>query len=105
MDEKTFIVSPPVPAGTPVKIKIQCYENPKVGAAVDAIPIDGKWHNAILEWMRYRALAVDEESTSSFTRAQFHLQHFYQIIGLSRDAINALVGKKMRNVTTTGPAA
>lgn len=100
-DPRTFTVSPPVPATPPVKVRVRCVELPAMGSLNSSLPLDGRFHNAVLEWIRYRALLVDDESASSFARAQFHMQHFYQMLDRNKMAFDDLT--KVRSNAVVAP--
>jgi hypothetical protein len=49
----------------------------------DRLVTPARLHNALIEWMLYRAYSVDMESGQSFAKQQDHRQHFYTMLGVS----------------------
>lgn len=111
-DPNTFWVDPPVPDdGQEHKAQIQCLQEPEeITAVLDAdgnivgfepadLPTKGKLHNAVIEWSLYRAYSVDMESPQSDRKTQFHLRHFYEMLGLDSKVTDKLIaaqaGKSM----------
>lgn len=96
-DPTHFFVDPPVPNdGVVHQADITCLQAPPEVTATgtkpnltyspDVIKVPTKLHNAVVEWMLYRAFSVDMESAQSYERMQFHLKHFYEILGAEQKA-------------------
>jgi hypothetical protein len=83
---KTFYVSPPVPVGKFISIAVNCALVPETLELEAALPLGRQFHNAMIEWMLYRAFSKDQESATDSGHAQMHLKHFYDILGLSKQA-------------------
>lgn len=125
-DPNHFYVDPPVPDdGKDHSVKIICLQEPADIPASDianpvsdiasnkrAVDMGGvggtvikpnKMHNAIVEWMLYRAYTVDMESQESDTEMRFHLRHFYDILGISAKVDAAIAnGKTTTQQSTAG---
>lgn len=92
-DPMAFFVDPPVPEdGRTYSIVLVCQQAPEpitVAHLDDADPRNGRlvtparMHNALVEWMLYRAYSVDMESPQSFGKQDSHRQHFYAMLGVS----------------------
>ncbi|QUO23831.1 hypothetical protein KEH57_09530 [Burkholderia cenocepacia] len=82
----TFFVAPPVPPGKPVRVLAVLSRVPAATDEDDAIAIDPRFHNALIEFMLYRAFSKDEDSQASVARSERHKQHFYEMLGLQRQA-------------------
>lgn len=78
-----FYVDPPVPPGKPVKVSVSMARVPDAFGEKDAVPMDARFHNAVIEWMLYRAFSKDQESATSTTHSASHKTHFYEMLGLS----------------------
>jgi hypothetical protein len=85
-----FFVDPPVPvAGGPYTVKLMCQQLPQdvllddLDAARDEIVTPGKLHNALIEFMCYRAYSVDMESGQSNAKAMQHLSTFNTMLGIA----------------------
>jgi hypothetical protein len=87
---KVFYVRPPVLASQlPVTATVICAVAPIV-MGTDYVP--PSWtHNAVLEWMQYRAYSSEDESASSPAVAATHLEHFYAIIANIKQAEKELM--------------
>ncbi|SIO50546.1 hypothetical protein SAMN05444172_2579 [Burkholderia sp. GAS332] len=81
-----FYVEPPVPVGQSVKVAVSLARVPDEFGADDPVPIDRRFHNAVIEWMLYRAFSKDQESATNSTHAASHLKHFYDMLGMSQRA-------------------
>lgn len=116
-DPNTFWVDPPVPDdGSVHKAQIQCLQEPPeveavtdasgaiVGFSPDVLPIKGKLHNAVIEWSLYRAYSVDMESPQSDRKMQFHLRHFYEMLGLDSKVTDKLIAEQSGKVKQTPTA-
>lgn len=77
--DNIFYVKPPVPKTLePFKINVLCVEYPDTS---DSDYCPETWmHNAIIEFMQYRAYSSEDESVTSASNANLHLEHFYSII-------------------------
>ncbi len=89
-DPSTFYVSPPVPASPPVQAVVTVSSAPERGNEDTDLPGAMRFHNAIIEWMLYRAYSKDEDSQTSLARMDRHKAHFYEILGLSQRADDRL---------------
>ncbi|WP_333679873.1 DUF6682 family protein [Dyella sp.] len=81
-----FYVEPPVPPGKEVKAVISMARVPDPFGANDAVPLDRRFHNALIEWMLYRAFSKDQDSAPDAGLSASHKQHFYEMLGLSQQA-------------------
>lgn len=75
--ESVFYVYPPAPrAGIEIDVIVFCY--PDVDNKDFVVPV---WaHNAIIEWVLYRAYSSEDESAQNVSNASTHLQHFYSML-------------------------
>lgn len=116
-DPNHFFVDPPVPDdGVTHKATITCLQEPKpVAAVVDGsgavtdfnpadLSIKGKLHNAVIEWMLYRAYSVDMESPQSNNKMTFHVKHFYEMLGLDEKLTDKLVAEQMGKIKGQAPS-
>lgn len=107
-DPNGFYVDPPVPNdGKTHTATIMCLGEPKeVSAVYDAngnivgfdpetAPMKGKLHNAVVEWMLYRAFSIDIESQPSDAKMRFHLRHFYEMLGLDAKITDKLIAERL----------
>lgn len=84
-DPKSYYVSPAVPVGIDATVKLDI-----IGEATpltlanwnDAIDIDTKFLNNLIDFMRARAYQLNTESAVSQTEAQRLYQLFYQVMGV-----------------------
>lgn len=116
-DPNTFYVDPPVPDdGQKHEATIVCLQEPsEITASKSAdgsytytpadLPIKGKLHNAVVEWMLYRAYSVDMESSQSDRKMAFHLRHFYEMLGLDAKIIDKMVNEQMGKTKGQTPTA
>lgn len=116
-DPNGFYVDPPVPDdGKTHQAVILCLQAPsEVTATTDAagvvtyapadMPIKGKLHNAVIEWMLYRGYSVDMESAQSDRKMTFHLRHFYEMLGLDAKITDKLVAEQMGKTKGQTPTA
>lgn len=96
-DTSHFFVDPPVPDdGVPYKVTITCQQAPRLivpadldaplpaphGTPADQLDAPGSLHNALIEWMLYRAYSVDMESPQSASKQALHLQTFNSMLGI-----------------------
>jgi hypothetical protein len=92
-DPQSFFVDPPVPEdGQPYTVALVCQQSPEAITLAqlddadprnDRLVTPARMHNALIEWMLYRAYSVDMESAQSFAKQQDHRQHFYAMLGVS----------------------
>lgn len=92
-DPMSFFVDPPVPDdGNTYTVALVCQQTPEpitlaqlddADPRNDALVTPGRMHNALIEWMLYRAYSVDMESAQSFAKQGAHRQHFYAMLGVS----------------------
>lgn len=92
-DPMSFFVDPPVPDdGRSYTVALVCQQAPEainLAQLDDADPRNDRLvtpariHNALVEWMLYRAYSVDMESAQSFAKQEAHRQHFYAMLGVS----------------------
>lgn len=75
--DNIFYVDPPVPADG-IEVDVICVCEPDFGSS-DYQP-EGWMHNAIIEWVLYRAYSSEDESAQSGNNSTMHLQHFYSIM-------------------------
>jgi hypothetical protein len=85
-DPRAFIVDPPVPSGKPVQIVVSLARVPDAFGLRDEVPIDRRFHNAVIEWMLYRAFSKDQDSANDTAQSATHQRHFYEMLGLSQRA-------------------
>jgi hypothetical protein len=103
-DPMAFFVDPPVPddgqAYTVALVCQQCPEPITLAQLDDADPRNdrlmtpARLHNALIEWMLYRAYSVDMESAQSFAKQQDHWQHFYAMLGVSEAKERVVAGSQ-----------
>ncbi len=92
-DPRAFFVDPPVPDdGQTYTVALVCQQSPEAITLADLDDADprndrlvtpARMHNALIEWMLYRAYSVDMESAQSFAKQEVHRQHFYAMLGVS----------------------
>lgn len=75
--DSIFYVQPPAPvAGIEIEVIVSC--PPDFNDKDYVIPT---WaHNAVIEWMLYRAYSSEDESVQNINNADMHLKHFYTIV-------------------------
>lgn len=79
LDEKTFRVEPPVPAGCAPRVTITAIRRPTKYCVADVekcLDIDCEYEAAIIEWVLYRAMSMDTESTVASKVALEHRNAF-----------------------------
>lgn len=89
-----FYVQPPVPKGFTGKVLIQC-----AGGCKD-FEIDCRFETPIIEFMLYRLLNTELDSTTSNSAADKHLNNFVTLLGLSYQMKQRLIGGDSSVVTT-----
>lgn len=82
-----FFVSPPVPSNMvpPATIDINCViPPPEIDPTwwLKDMPVDRKYHNAVIAWALSRAYEVDTESENSFRLMNFQRGEFYKMMGV-----------------------
>lgn len=92
-DPMSFFVDPPVPDdGRSCTVALVCQQAPEAITLAqlddadprnDRLVTPARMHNALVEWMLYRAYSVDMESAQSFAKQEAHRQHFYAMLGVS----------------------
>lgn len=75
--DNIFYVDPPVPVDG-IEVQVICACEPDTHSS-DYQP-EGWMHNAIIEWVLYRAYSSEDEATQGANMATMHLQHFYTIM-------------------------
>ena len=99
---RMFYVEPPVPSGASVTLIVNAVVTPKHAELDDKLPIESRFHNAVIEWMLYRAYSKDIESAHDNQTSQQHLAHFYNILQVSQladDRLHGITNRGSRNVT------
>jgi len=76
-----FTLSPPVPLGFVGKLRVLC-----INTDTDIDESDPKVQSAVIEWMLYRALLLEDDSPTSAASASLHLQTFFTILQISQAA-------------------
>ncbi|CAE6958680.1 DUF6682 family protein [Paraburkholderia domus] len=99
-DPSSFYVDPPVPASPPVRVVVTLSRPPQRANEDADLSADTRFHNAIIEFMLYRAFSKDEDSQTSLARSDRHKQHFYEMLGLAQRADDRLY----RSATPAGEA-
>lgn len=82
---KTFYVSPPVPQGLSVTVKLEVVRDTPELTLADwdkPLEIDSKFLNNVVDFMMARAFQLNTESAVSQTKAQQLYQLFYQVMGV-----------------------
>lgn len=92
-DPMSFFVDPPVPDdGQTYTVALVCQQTPEAitlaqldapNPAASALVTPARMHNALIEWMLYRAYSVDMESAQSFAKQEAHRKHFYAMLGVA----------------------
>lgn len=92
-DPMSFFVDPPVPDdGRSYTVALVCQQAPEAITLAqlddadprnDRLVTPARMHNALVEWVLYRAYSVDMESAQSFAKQEAHRQHFYAMLGVS----------------------
>ncbi|WP_372237303.1 DUF6682 family protein [Burkholderia sp. SRS-W-2-2016] len=100
-----FYVDPPVPAGQSVRAVVSLSRVPTRADEDSDVPVDGRFHNAVIEFMLYRAFSKDEDSQTSLARSNGHKTHFYEMIGLSKRAEDEFFGVKASRGVSGGNTA
>lgn len=98
-EEGRFIVNPPVPNGQTVEVQVQCVEMPDCES--EEVPLDKRFHPILLEYIKYRALMIDDESATSFQRGQFHLSIFLNFLQSNKSAYDEINDERSSNVPAT----
>ncbi|NML34515.1 phage adaptor protein [Paraburkholderia antibiotica] len=80
-DQGAFYVDPPVPPGAKVEALVVYTAEPEAAGKDGALGVPGVYHNAVIEWMLYRAYSKDTESATDATRASEHLKLFTDLMG------------------------
>jgi hypothetical protein len=92
-DQTAFYVDPPVPAGVTLNALVLCLNIPAPIGLEGALAIPATYHNAVIEWMLYRAYSKDTESATDATRAREHLSAFGALMGVAQTAYDHFVKK------------
>nr|WP_157651721.1 DUF6682 family protein [Burkholderia ubonensis] len=71
-DQTAFYVDPPVPPGKAVQAIVVYASVPARADGGDALPVPSIYHNAVIEWMLYRAFGKDTESATDAMRSAEH---------------------------------
>lgn len=81
---KTFYVTPPVISGTDVYVEVNMSVLPTEIADpdTDAIALDDIYASPLRHWMLHRAYSKETDSPGSQQMQAFHLQAFYQSLGI-----------------------
>lgn len=83
---RTFYVSPPVHATTPVYIEITFTKLPTpITATTDDDDIDDMFFEPIVQFMLWKALSADDESVE-FEKAQAHMTNFFNLLQVEMKA-------------------
>jgi len=90
---RVFFVEPPVPPDPPVKVIVSLARVPQPVDENEALPMDRRFHNAVIAWMLYRAFSKDQDSAPDAAHAANHLRHFYEMLGLSQRADERYYGQ------------
>lgn len=84
-DQKAFYVDPPVPHGKEVQVVVLYADTPPHAGEKDALPVPDIYHNAVIEWMLYRAFGKDTESATDSMRSAEHLKTFGGMMAAAQD--------------------
>ena len=90
-DNGFFTVTPAVPPNEEVFIKALCATPPEAYslADVDKEVDDCQTVTAARQWVLYAALMVDDESEASLSAARIHLETFFSVLKVQKDAAQA----------------
>lgn len=100
-----FYVNPPVPGSVlPLSVDIICSDIPD-NINDDDYNIATWAHNAIIEWMLYRAYSNEDESQYSQENAKMHLNHFYAILKMIKESIESKKNGKPNATVATDQAS
>ena len=80
-----------------MQIVVSLSRVPDAFAANDDVPLDRRFHNALVEWVLYRAFSKDQDSTTDDAQSVAHLRHFTEILGLAQRADDRYYGKSGLN--------
>lgn len=84
-DERTFYVSPPVPAGLVPTVKATLFgEVPELTLAEwdTELAMSDKYYNNLIDFMLARAYELDSESPNSRANSQMYMSRFYTAMGV-----------------------
>lgn len=84
-DPTQFTVSPPVPVGTDVFVKVMVAKSPGKVCASDGescVDFDPVFAPAVVEWMLYRAWGSDAEIVGGTNAATAHGNMFFRLLGV-----------------------
>ncbi|WP_319000701.1 phage adaptor protein [Burkholderia metallica] len=71
-DQTAFYVDPPVPPGKKIQAVVLYASVPVRAEAGDVLLVPAIYHNAVIEWMLYRAYGKDTESATDAMRSTEH---------------------------------
>lgn len=94
--DNIFYVDPPVPQDG-VEINVICACHPDLDSK--DYELEDWMHNAVIEWVLYRAYSSEDESGQAANQAGLHLQHFYTIMQNFVNAQNSLL-EGLNNIQT-----
>lgn len=92
----TFVLNPPVPAGTTMKMRVRCIKKPDPDADLD----DTRYSAAIREWVLYRARQFEQDSPTSIQMSQMHAANFFRIMNVSFEVQNLVLSGRLPNAGT-----
>ena len=87
-----------MPPGKTVQIVVSLSRVPDTFAESDDVPLDRRFHNAVVEWMLNRAFSKDQDSAADDAASAAHLRHFYEILGWSQRRTSATTARAVRTV-------
>lgn len=84
-DERTFYVSPPVPAGMAPQVQATLYGEVPEYTLADwdtELGMSDKYYNNLIDFMLARAYELDSESPNSRANSQMYMSRFYTAMGV-----------------------
>lgn len=84
-DTSVFYVQPPVPIGAEVTVKIQC------AGSCASDQVDCRFEPPIVEYMMYRLLSTEDDSSTSATAANTHFRTFAMLLNVNFNMMQLLM--------------
>ncbi|WP_346779496.1 DUF6682 family protein [Burkholderia sp. Ac-20345] len=97
-DQTSFYVDPPVPPGKKVQAVVVYASVPDRAEVDGALSVPPIYHNAVIEWMLYRAYGKDTESATDAMRSTEHHTTFNNMMA----AAQQIYDRYTKQVTSNG---
>lgn len=85
-DNTIFFVQPPVPVGTEKKIMIKC-----AGGCGDDNAVDCRFEAPIIEYMMFRLLGTEDDSSTAAAASATHLRTFAMLLNINYNMMNVVL--------------